>query len=137
MKHACMKYASLSVSPPGFVSPPNIKALASVVNGSCSLTVECSVENGREVILAWYRGEQRLSQTNSSDLSVMLSLPLEIKDHDGDIYSCVAENPVDKTATKLHPEETCLKSGGMAATTDGTESLSLCILFTLGLMKTQ
>uniref|UniRef100_A0A667ZZT0 Ig-like domain-containing protein n=1 Tax=Myripristis murdjan TaxID=586833 RepID=A0A667ZZT0_9TELE len=119
-----------------FVSPPNIKTLASLVNGSCSLTVECSVANGREVILAWYRGEERLSQTSSSDLSV-LSLPLEIKDHDGDIYSCVAENPVDKTATKLHTEEACLKSGGMAATTDGTESLSLCILFTLGLIKTQ
>ncbi|XP_029913603.1 hepatocyte cell adhesion molecule-like [Myripristis murdjan] len=93
-----------------FVSPPNIKTLASLVNGSCSLTVECSVANGREVILAWYRGEERLSQTSSSDLSV-LSLPLEIKDHDGDIYSCVAENPVDKTATKLHTEEACLKSG--------------------------
>ncbi|XP_071754822.1 hepatic and glial cell adhesion molecule-like [Centroberyx gerrardi] len=96
----------------GFVSPPYIKVNTYLVSVSCSsLTVECTVENGREVILSWYRGEERLSQTSSPDLSAMLSLPLEIRDHDGDIYSCVAKNPVDEKTTKLHTEETCLRNG--------------------------
>ncbi|XP_071403229.1 hepatic and glial cell adhesion molecule-like [Centroberyx affinis] len=94
----------------GFVSPPYIKVSASLVCASCSsLTAECTVENGREVILSWYRGEERLSQTSSPDLSAMLSLPLEIRDRG--IYSCVAKNPVDEKTTKLHTEETCLRNG--------------------------
>ena len=82
---------------------------------SCqSLTVECSVENGRNVTLSWYRGEERLNQTSSPDLSTNLSLPLEIKDQDGDYnYSCKVENPVDEALSELHIDQICLRNRGM------------------------
>ncbi|KAM9528550.1 SLAM family member 9-like isoform 3-T3 [Salvelinus alpinus] len=75
--------------------------------GSCS--VVCSVENRRDMTLSWYRGEKRLNQTSSHDLSTNLSLPLEIKLQDKDIYSCVAANPVSNQTTKLNIETLCLQ----------------------------
>ncbi|XP_029605893.1 hepatocyte cell adhesion molecule-like [Salmo trutta] len=75
--------------------------------GSCS--VVCSVENQIDRTLSWYRGEKRLNQTSSPDLSTNLSLPLEIKLQDKDIYSCVAANPVSNQTTKLNIETLCLQ----------------------------
>lgn len=99
---------------PGSVFPPSIKVNVSLTNTSCSsVTVECFVENSKELTLSLYRGRDRLKSTSSSVLSSRLSLALEIKSHDGDDYSCVAENPVDKKATKIHTEDTCLRDGGM------------------------
>lgn len=71
------------------------------------------MENSKELTLSLYRGRDRLESTSSAVLSSRLSLALEIKSHDGDNYSCVAENPVDKKATELHVEDTCLRDGGM------------------------
>lgn len=108
---------SLFVFPTGSVSPPTIKVNASLVNTRCSsLTVECSVENSRGLILSWFRGRERLKTTSSPNLSTRVFLPLEIQYHDGDNYSCLAENPVEEKATKLHTEDTCLKNEGMMMT---------------------
>uniref|UniRef100_A0A8C7P6T1 Uncharacterized protein n=1 Tax=Oncorhynchus mykiss TaxID=8022 RepID=A0A8C7P6T1_ONCMY len=63
--------------------------------GSCS--VVCSVENQIERILSC-----------SPDLSTNLSLPLEIKLQDNNIYSCVPANPVSNQTTKLNIETLCL-----------------------------
>ncbi|CDQ74214.1 unnamed protein product [Oncorhynchus mykiss] len=59
--------------------------------------------------LSWYRGEKRLNQTSSPDLSTNLSLHLEIKLPDNNIYSCVAANPVGNQTTKLNIETLCLQ----------------------------
>ncbi|XP_038855852.1 natural killer cell receptor 2B4-like isoform X2 [Salvelinus namaycush] len=75
--------------------------------GSCS--VVCSVENRRDMTLSWYRGEKRLNQTSSPDLSTNLCFPLEIKLQDKDIYSCVVANPVSNQTTKLNIETLCLQ----------------------------
>uniref|UniRef100_A0A673YCR9 Ig-like domain-containing protein n=1 Tax=Salmo trutta TaxID=8032 RepID=A0A673YCR9_SALTR len=80
--------------------------------GSCS--VVCSVENQIDRTLSWYRGEKRLNQTSNPDLSTNLSLPLEIKLQDKDIYSCVAANPVSNQTTKLNIERLCLQFVGMS-----------------------
>ncbi|XP_062303861.1 uncharacterized protein LOC134008481 isoform X2 [Osmerus eperlanus] len=80
-----------------------------------SCTVECSVKNGRDVTLTWYKGEERLNQTSSPDLSSNISLHLEMKDQDGDTYSCVAENPISNQTDKLHKTELC---PGLSTTTN-------------------
>uniref|UniRef100_A0A8C7MGW7 Ig-like domain-containing protein n=1 Tax=Oncorhynchus kisutch TaxID=8019 RepID=A0A8C7MGW7_ONCKI len=95
--------------------------------GSCS--VVCSVENRRDMTLSWYRGEKRLNQTSSPDLSTNLSLPLEIKLQDNNIYSCVAANPVSNQTTKLNIETLCLQFVGMSL-------MVMCnIFFVIGLVN--
>uniref|UniRef100_A0A4W5QWX9 Ig-like domain-containing protein n=1 Tax=Hucho hucho TaxID=62062 RepID=A0A4W5QWX9_9TELE len=82
-----------------------------LVNGSCS--VVCSVANGKEVTLSWYRGVWTLNNA-SSPHQADLSLPLEMKGKNSDTYSCVATNPVSNQTTKLSIEEHCLQHAGMS-----------------------
>lgn len=81
------------------------------------------MENSRDLKLSWYSGRTMLKSTNSTVISLRLSLPLEINSYDGDSYSCVAENPVEEKGTKLLKEETCLKDGGMMMTKYGNKML--------------
>lgn len=74
--------------------------------------MECSVENSRELVLSWFKGDNELTRTSGSLLSACLSLPLEIQPEERDDYSCVAENPVDRKAAKLPSEDTCVKVEG-------------------------
>uniref|UniRef100_A0A6Q2ZHJ5 Ig-like domain-containing protein n=1 Tax=Esox lucius TaxID=8010 RepID=A0A6Q2ZHJ5_ESOLU len=76
---------------------------------SCS--VVCTVKNGRDVTLSWYRGEERINQTSNPDTNKTLFLPLEVK-VDNDIYSCVANNPVSDQTIKLSIEEHCQPHSG-------------------------
>lgn len=55
--------------------------------------------------------------------------------NDGDNYSCVAENPVDKKATELHVEDTCLRDRGMIMKHRNTLIIIPLMLFTV-LQKT-
>lgn len=91
------------------------------------------MENSRELILSWYRGRDRLKSTSSDVLFSRLSLPLEIQSHDGDNYSCMAENPVEAKSTKLLTEDPCLKDGGMMMIKHGNTMplFTLYILFTV------
>ncbi|XP_076151213.1 signaling lymphocytic activation molecule-like isoform X2 [Alosa pseudoharengus] len=75
------------------------------LNTSCS--VECTVENGREVTLSWYRGNDLLNLTSSPDLNMTLRVPLEVEHHDNSIYSCVSANPVSNQTTLLNITATC------------------------------
>ncbi|XP_061101008.1 HEPACAM family member 2-like [Conger conger] len=91
----------------GSVWKPHIKTSASQGGRSCSL--QCSVQNGRELILSWRTEGETLSHTRDPNLST-LSLTLEIEASNS-TYTCVATNPVNEERTAFLPTQVCGQEG--------------------------